>query len=130
MADSAMDEAKQAKGYAQEEGIDFEESFAPVARLKSSSEFLMPTATHKVKSTIYQMDRETAFILMSTAGGGYVAHRRDSALNNSIIRLDHAGCLDTRKQHIWWIQILGEKLCNWMSKKQNCNVQCPSSEAE
>nr|GEY02833.1 hypothetical protein [Tanacetum cinerariifolium] len=49
-----------AKGYAQEEGIDFRESFAPVARLKAVQIFLA-YAAHK-SFPIYQMDVKTAFL--------------------------------------------------------------------
>nr|GEV21745.1 copia protein [Tanacetum cinerariifolium] len=49
-----------AKGYAQEEGIDFKESFAPVARLEAIRIFVA-CATHK-SFPIYQMDVKTAFL--------------------------------------------------------------------
>ncbi|GKF28342.1 retrovirus-related pol polyprotein from transposon TNT 1-94, partial [Tanacetum coccineum] len=49
-----------AKGYKQEEGIDFEESFAPVARLKPVRMFVA-FAAHK-NITIFQMDVNTAFL--------------------------------------------------------------------
>ncbi|GJY79874.1 retrovirus-related pol polyprotein from transposon TNT 1-94 [Tanacetum coccineum] len=49
-----------AKGYKQEEGIDFEESFAPVARLEAVRMFIA-FATHK-NITIFQMDVKTAFL--------------------------------------------------------------------
>ncbi|GJY02571.1 retrovirus-related pol polyprotein from transposon TNT 1-94 [Tanacetum coccineum] len=49
-----------AKGYRQEEGIDFEESFAPVARLEAVRMFVAYVA-HK-NFTIYQMDVKTAFL--------------------------------------------------------------------
>nr|GEY77741.1 copia protein [Tanacetum cinerariifolium] len=48
------------KGYAQEEGIDFEESFALVARLEAVWIFVAYTA-HK-SFPIYQMDVKTAFL--------------------------------------------------------------------
>ncbi|GKD73685.1 retrovirus-related pol polyprotein from transposon TNT 1-94, partial [Tanacetum coccineum] len=48
------------KGYAQEEGNDFEESFAPVARLEAIRIFVAHAA-HK-PFPIYQMDVETAFL--------------------------------------------------------------------
>nr|GEW97839.1 integrase, catalytic region, zinc finger, CCHC-type, peptidase aspartic, catalytic [Tanacetum cinerariifolium] len=47
------------KGYKQEEGIDFEESFALVARLKAIRMFVA-FATHKI-ITIFQMDVKIAF---------------------------------------------------------------------
>nr|GFB76733.1 retrovirus-related Pol polyprotein from transposon TNT 1-94 [Tanacetum cinerariifolium] len=49
-----------AKGYAQKEGVDFEESFAPVARLEAVSLFIV-YAAHKY-FTVYQMDVKTAFL--------------------------------------------------------------------
>nr|GEY30752.1 integrase, catalytic region, zinc finger, CCHC-type, peptidase aspartic, catalytic [Tanacetum cinerariifolium] len=49
-----------AKGYAQEAGIDFEESFAPVARLEAVLIFIA-YAAHK-SFPIYQMDVKTTFL--------------------------------------------------------------------
>nr|GEW41505.1 Gag-Pol polyprotein [Tanacetum cinerariifolium] len=49
-----------AKEYAQKEGVDFEESFAPVARLEAVRLFIV-YAAHKI-FTIYQMDVKTAFL--------------------------------------------------------------------
>nr|GEZ22247.1 hypothetical protein [Tanacetum cinerariifolium] len=50
-----------ARGYCQEEGIDFEESFAPVTRLEAIRIFLAYTA-HK-NMVVYQMDVKTAFLI-------------------------------------------------------------------
>ncbi|GJX64362.1 copia protein [Tanacetum coccineum] len=47
------------KGYCQEEGIDFEESFAPVARIKAIRIFIAYAAY--MNMTIFQMDVKTAF---------------------------------------------------------------------
>ncbi|GJU05483.1 retrovirus-related pol polyprotein from transposon TNT 1-94 [Tanacetum coccineum] len=49
-----------AQGFRQEEGIDFEESFAPVARIEAIYIFVA-NVTHK-NMTIYQMDVKTAFL--------------------------------------------------------------------
>ena len=49
-----------AKDYSQEEGIDFEESFAPVARSKAVRIFLA-FAAHR-NMIVYQMDVKTAFL--------------------------------------------------------------------
>ncbi|GJU02064.1 retrovirus-related pol polyprotein from transposon TNT 1-94 [Tanacetum coccineum] len=49
-----------ARGYRQEEGIDFEESFAPVARLEAIRIFLV-FAAH-MNMVVYQMDVKTAFL--------------------------------------------------------------------
>nr|GFD23471.1 retrovirus-related Pol polyprotein from transposon TNT 1-94 [Tanacetum cinerariifolium] len=49
-----------AKGYRQEEGIDFKESFAPVARLEAIRMFIA-YAAHK-NITIFQMNVKTDFL--------------------------------------------------------------------
>ncbi|GJV75776.1 retrovirus-related pol polyprotein from transposon TNT 1-94 [Tanacetum coccineum] len=49
-----------ARGYRQEEGIDFEESFAPVARLDAIRIFLAYAA--HMNMIVYQMDVKTAFL--------------------------------------------------------------------
>nr|GFB05097.1 retrovirus-related Pol polyprotein from transposon TNT 1-94 [Tanacetum cinerariifolium] len=49
-----------AKGYRQEEGIDVEESFAQVARIKAIRIFIANAASKNM--TIYQMDVKTAFL--------------------------------------------------------------------
>ncbi|GJS95530.1 retrotransposon protein, putative, ty1-copia subclass [Tanacetum coccineum] len=47
-------------GYCQEEGINFEESFAPVARIEAICIFIANAANKNM--TIYQMDVKTAFL--------------------------------------------------------------------
>ncbi|GKF32633.1 retrovirus-related pol polyprotein from transposon TNT 1-94 [Tanacetum coccineum] len=49
-----------ARGYRQEEGIDFEESFALVARLKAIRIFIAFAAHMNI--VVYQMDVKTAFL--------------------------------------------------------------------
>ncbi|GKF07612.1 retrovirus-related pol polyprotein from transposon TNT 1-94, partial [Tanacetum coccineum] len=49
-----------ARGYRQEEGINFEESFAPVARLDAIRIFL--TYAAHMNMVVYQMDVKTAFL--------------------------------------------------------------------
>ncbi|GKB71286.1 retrovirus-related pol polyprotein from transposon TNT 1-94 [Tanacetum coccineum] len=49
-----------AKGYRQEEGIDFEESFAPVARLEAVRMFIAYVAHKNI--IIFQMDVKTVFL--------------------------------------------------------------------
>ncbi|GJR19200.1 retrovirus-related pol polyprotein from transposon TNT 1-94 [Tanacetum coccineum] len=51
---------QKSKGYAQKEGIDFEESFAPVARLEAVRLFVAYVA-HK-SFLVYQMDVKTSFL--------------------------------------------------------------------
>jgi hypothetical protein len=49
-----------AKGYAQVAGLDFEETFAPVARLESTRILLAYAAHHSFK--LFQMDVKSAFL--------------------------------------------------------------------
>nr|GFA61233.1 Gag-Pol polyprotein [Tanacetum cinerariifolium] len=49
-----------AKGYAQKEGVDFEESFAPVTRLEAVRLFIAYAAQKSF--TVYQMDVKTTFL--------------------------------------------------------------------
>nr|GEV06084.1 retrovirus-related Pol polyprotein from transposon TNT 1-94 [Tanacetum cinerariifolium] len=49
-----------ARGYRQEDGIDFEESIAPVARIEAIRIFIANTSSKNM--TIYQMDVKTAFL--------------------------------------------------------------------
>nr|GFA79506.1 hypothetical protein [Tanacetum cinerariifolium] len=58
------------RGYRQEEGIDFEESFAPMARMEAIRIFLA-YATHK-SFTVFQMDVRTAFLHGSLKEDVYV----------------------------------------------------------
>nr|GEX33252.1 retrovirus-related Pol polyprotein from transposon TNT 1-94 [Tanacetum cinerariifolium] len=58
------------RGYRQEEGLDFEESFAPVARMEAIRIFLA-YAAHK-SSTVFQMDVKTAFLHGSLKEDVYV----------------------------------------------------------
>nr|GFC32813.1 integrase, catalytic region, zinc finger, CCHC-type, peptidase aspartic, catalytic [Tanacetum cinerariifolium] len=58
------------RGYRQEEGLDFEESFAPVARMEAIRIFLA-YATHK-SFTVFQMDVKTVFLHGSLKEDVYV----------------------------------------------------------
>ncbi|GJS83389.1 retrovirus-related pol polyprotein from transposon TNT 1-94 [Tanacetum coccineum] len=166
----------------EEEGIDFEESFAPVARLEAVRIFVA-YAAHK-SFPIYQMDVKTAFLNGPLKEEVYVAQPDgfvDPDHPDKVYRLrkalyglkqaprawydelskfliskgftkgtihmglwyskgsgfeltafsdaDHAGCVDTRKNTSGGIQFLGDKLVNWMSKKQDCTAMS-SAEAE
>nr|GEV90836.1 hypothetical protein [Tanacetum cinerariifolium] len=138
-----------AKGYAQEEGINFKESFAPVARLEAVRIFITYTA-HK-SFPIYQMDMKTAFLngplkeeVYVAQPNGFVSSRKGLPTQESSLWIeirfkgvypkgssfgltafsdaDHTGCIDTRKSTSGGIQFLGDKLVSWMSKKQDCTV--------
>nr|GEX27041.1 retrovirus-related Pol polyprotein from transposon TNT 1-94 [Tanacetum cinerariifolium] len=137
------------KGYAQEEGIDFEESFALVAHLEAVQIFIAYAAYKSFP--IFQMDVKTAFLNGPLKEEVYVAqpdgfvdpdhlekvYRLRKALDGlkqaprawdssfeltAFSDVDHARCIDSRKRTSGGIQFLGDKLVSWMSKKQNCTA--------
>nr|GEV46297.1 hypothetical protein [Tanacetum cinerariifolium] len=95
----------------QEEGINFEESFAPVARLEVVRIFIA-YAAHK-SFPIYQMNVKMAFLNSPLKEEGSIFGLTD------FLDADHAGCIDTRKITSGGI----------MSKKQDCTAMS-SAEAE
>ncbi|GJR20118.1 retrovirus-related pol polyprotein from transposon TNT 1-94 [Tanacetum coccineum] len=64
-----------AKGYRQEEGIDFEESFSPVARIEAIRIFIANAANKNM--VIYQMDVKTAFLNGELKEEVYVSQPED-----------------------------------------------------
>nr|GEX07095.1 hypothetical protein [Tanacetum cinerariifolium] len=102
------------RGYRQEEGIDFKESLALVARMEAIRIFLA-YAAHK-SFTVFQMDVKTAFFhgLWYTKDSGFELTGFSDA--------DYAGCKDTFKSTSGGAQFLGEKLVSWSSKKQDCTA--------
>nr|GFB16146.1 integrase, catalytic region, zinc finger, CCHC-type, peptidase aspartic, catalytic [Tanacetum cinerariifolium] len=104
-----------AKGYTREEGIDFEESFAPVARLEAIWIFIA-YAAHK-SFPIYQMDLKMAFLNGPLKEEVYVVQldgfvdpdqpKKDSSFElTAFSDADHAGCIDSRKSTSRGIQFL------------------------
>nr|GEW25426.1 integrase, catalytic region, zinc finger, CCHC-type, peptidase aspartic, catalytic [Tanacetum cinerariifolium] len=146
------------KGYAQEKGIDFVESFALVARLEAVWIFVAYVAQKSFP--IYQMDIKTAFLNGPLKEEVYVAqpdgfvdpdhlekvkrifrYLRGTInmglwyLNSSSFELtafsdaNHARCIDTHKITSGGIQFLCDKLVSWMSKKHDYTAMS-STEAE
>ncbi|GJT10392.1 retrovirus-related pol polyprotein from transposon TNT 1-94 [Tanacetum coccineum] len=64
-----------AKGYRQEEGIDFEESFTPVAHIEAIRIFIANAASKNM--TIYQMDVKTTFLNGELKEEVYVSQPED-----------------------------------------------------
>ncbi|GKA50144.1 retrovirus-related pol polyprotein from transposon TNT 1-94 [Tanacetum coccineum] len=64
-----------AKGYRQEEGIDFKEPFTPVARIEAIRIFIANAANKNMK--IYQMDAKTAFLNGELRREVYVSQLED-----------------------------------------------------
>nr|GEX12328.1 ribonuclease H-like domain, reverse transcriptase, RNA-dependent DNA polymerase [Tanacetum cinerariifolium] len=133
-----------AKGYSQQEGIDFEESFAPVARLETVRIFIAYVA-HKL-FPIYQMDVKTAFLngplkeevevkqifrCLKNTINMRLWYPKDIGFNlTAFSDSDHRGYCDTRKSTSGGIQFLGgDKLVSWSSKKRDC-TSMSSAEAE
>nr|GEV06439.1 retrovirus-related Pol polyprotein from transposon TNT 1-94 [Tanacetum cinerariifolium] len=131
-------------GYRQEEGIDFEESFAPVARLEAIRIFLA-YAAHK-NMVVYQMDVKTAFLNVDTpmvekskldedkeGKAVELSHYRGLAYRKELTcefaDVDHAGCQDTRRSTSGSLQFLGDRLITWSLKRQK-NAVISSTEAE
>ncbi|GKA07765.1 retrovirus-related pol polyprotein from transposon TNT 1-94 [Tanacetum coccineum] len=109
-----------AKGYRQEEGIYFEESFSPVARLDSVRIFVA-YAAHK-NFTIFQMDVKTTFLngplkeeVFVRQPDGFV----DPEFPNHVYRLKKA-LYGVKQAPRAWV---------WSSKKQDCTAMS-SVEAE
>ncbi|GJU58450.1 gag-pol polyprotein [Tanacetum coccineum] len=120
------------KGYSQDEGINFEESFAPVARLEAVRMFVA-YAAHK-NFPIYQMDVKTEFLngplkrkfLFVSPMSQYTVdllkkHGMEKCdtistpmattkLNADLQDADHAGCNDDCKSTPEGIQFLGDNL--------------------
>nr|GEZ64669.1 retrotransposon protein, putative, unclassified [Tanacetum cinerariifolium] len=98
-----------AKGYGQKEGVDFEESFAPVSWLE---------AVRKKYTSINQMVLLIDIILtkFTDSRRRYMDSKKLQGRDS-----DHAGCLDSRKSTSGGIQFLGgDKLVSWPSKKHEC----------
>nr|GEX43503.1 hypothetical protein [Tanacetum cinerariifolium] len=113
----------------QEEGIDFEESFTPVARIKAICIFIA-NATHK-NMTIYQMDVKMAFLngelkeeVYVSQPEGFVNQDNPSHVYKvkkalySLKQAPRAWYDDTRRSTSGSSQFLGDKLVSWSSKKK------------
>ncbi|GJV45706.1 retrovirus-related pol polyprotein from transposon TNT 1-94 [Tanacetum coccineum] len=135
----AADNPDTPKGYAQKEGIDFEESFAPVARLEAVQLFIV-YAAHK-SFTVYQMDVKTTFLYGPLKEEVYVNQPDefvDPYHHDQVYRLKTALYVSNKhKRHRYVLMLIaldipmatkhldadlsgGDKLVSWSSKKQDC----------
>ncbi|GJY07666.1 retrovirus-related pol polyprotein from transposon TNT 1-94 [Tanacetum coccineum] len=102
-------DGEMSKGYAQKEGIEFQEYYA------SLLVYHLKKALYGLKQAPRAWYDELSNFLVSKG------FSEDS---------DHAGCLDSRKSTSGGIQFLGgDKLVSWSSKKQDC-TSMSSAEAE
>ncbi|GJY01346.1 retrovirus-related pol polyprotein from transposon TNT 1-94 [Tanacetum coccineum] len=115
-----------AKGFHQEEGINFEESFAPVACIEVIRIFVANAAHNNI--TVYQMDVKTSILNNVICEEVYVSQSEgfvDPDHPNHVYRLkkalyglnrlhaldaDHVGCEDTRRSTSGSAQFLGDRL--------------------
>nr|GEW01813.1 retrovirus-related Pol polyprotein from transposon TNT 1-94 [Tanacetum cinerariifolium] len=129
----------------QEEEINFEESFKPVARIEAIHIFVANAANKNM--TIFQMDIKMAFLNrelkeegsdMSLTAYSDADHagcqdtRRSTSGSAQFLAYsdaDHAGCQDTRRSTSGSAQFLGDKLVSWSFKKQK-STAISSIEAE
>ncbi|GKB39500.1 retrovirus-related pol polyprotein from transposon TNT 1-94 [Tanacetum coccineum] len=150
-----------AKRYRQEEGIDYDETSAPVARIEAIRVFLAYAAFKDF--TVFQMDVKTAFLneifkeeVYVSQPPGFISTKYPNhvyALDKALYGLkqaprawfgvllkflidsgfqkdaDHAGCHLDRKSTFGSVQVLGDKLVCWSSKKQKC-VSISTAKAE
>ncbi|GJS76265.1 retrovirus-related pol polyprotein from transposon TNT 1-94 [Tanacetum coccineum] len=120
------------QGYKQEEGIEYDETFIPVSRLKTIKIFLAYAAY--IGFVVYQMDVKSAFL-----NGKLFEELADYAsvkcpmLPPNNLGPDESGLfvmrLSLEEKYFRGCQILGGKLVCWSEKKQN-SVAMSFDEAE
>ncbi|GJS56876.1 retrovirus-related pol polyprotein from transposon TNT 1-94 [Tanacetum coccineum] len=131
------------KGYRQEEGIDFEESFAPVARIEAIRIFIANAARFVDPDIHHSLSSEESFTILKQAPGMASPTKKHLEALKRVFRYlrrtinwglcypkdtvmaltahadaDHAGCQDTRRSTSGSAQFLRDKLVSWSSKKQ------------
>nr|GEY20478.1 copia protein [Tanacetum cinerariifolium] len=97
------------RGYRQEEGIDFEESFAPVARMEAIRIFLAYAANKSF--TMFQMDVKTAFLHGSLKEDVYVCQPKgfiDADHPSHVYKLKKALYELKKTPRAWYIQLFSD----------------------
>nr|GEU89291.1 hypothetical protein [Tanacetum cinerariifolium] len=109
------------KGYRQEEGIDFEESFAPVSKLEAIRMFIANAANKNI--TIYQMDVKTAFLFGELCEVVYVSQLEglvDQYKPNHVYRLKKA-LYGLKQPPCTWYDMLSSFLLSQEFSKAMCD---------
>nr|GEU93519.1 copia protein [Tanacetum cinerariifolium] len=115
-----------APGHAQEEGIDYDEVFAPVARIEAIRLFLAYASFKDF--IVYQMDIKSAFLYGKIKEDVYVCQPpgfKDTVfpykvykVEKALYDIDYVGASLDRKSIIRGCQFLGCRLISWQCKKQ------------
>ncbi|GJQ95346.1 retrovirus-related pol polyprotein from transposon TNT 1-94 [Tanacetum coccineum] len=117
-----------ARGYRQEKGIDFKESFAQVARLDAIQIFL----AYAAHMNMIEFSKETVdpILFIRIQGKDILLYPKDSSIAlTAYADADHAGCQDTRRSTSGSMQLLGDRLVSWSSEKQK-SAAISSTKAE
>ncbi|GJU47432.1 retrovirus-related pol polyprotein from transposon TNT 1-94 [Tanacetum coccineum] len=116
-----------AKGFRQEQGIDFEESFTPVSRIEAIRIFVA-SATNKTAFLNGELRKAYQKALTCSKTDLSIPKRNHKMglwyLKDTYITLtvyadaDHVGCQDTRRSTSGSAQFLGDRLVSWPLKKK------------
>ncbi|GJW06261.1 retrovirus-related pol polyprotein from transposon TNT 1-94 [Tanacetum coccineum] len=109
-----------ARGYRQEEGIDFEKSFAPIARLEAISIFL--AFADYMNMIVYQMDVKTVFLNGYLREEVYVSQPDgfvDPYNPNHVYKLKKALYGLKQAPHTWYDMLSSFLLCSSVGKARN-----------
>ncbi|GJZ55824.1 retrovirus-related pol polyprotein from transposon TNT 1-94 [Tanacetum coccineum] len=87
-----------AQGYNQQEGIDYDETYAPVARLESIRILLAYACALDFK--LFQMDVKSAFL------NGFINEEKPIALAISTIEAEYVSAIKACQQALWMKQAL------------------------
>nr|GFA44359.1 ribonuclease H-like domain-containing protein [Tanacetum cinerariifolium] len=121
-----------AQGHTQEEGIDYDEVFAPVARIQAIRLFLAYASF--MGFTVYQMDVKSAFLYGTIDEEGHpklgLWYPKESPFDLvAYSDSDYGGASQDRKSTTKESQFLGRWLISWHCKKQTI-VATSTTEAE
>nr|GEZ37666.1 Gag-Pol polyprotein [Tanacetum cinerariifolium] len=115
------------RGYHREEGIYFEESFAPVARMEAIRIFLEDVLVCQPEGFVDADHPSHVYKLYKALYRGTVNmglwYTKDSGFElTEFLDVDYARCKDSFKSTFGGAQFLGEKLVSWSSKMQDCTA--------